>query len=101
MDVEFRTNRLERAYTRTAEAERQWGRAIGRKYVQRIVSLIRASDVADLRQVRALNFHALTGDRRGQYGITLTQNWRLVVSLPDGEEGSRIRIEEVVDYHGR
>lgn len=50
---------------------------------------------------RSLRIHQLGGDRRGQYGITLTANWRLVISLPDGEDGQRVRIEEVIDYHGR
>jgi hypothetical protein len=30
----------------------------------------------------------------------LTGNWRLVLSLRDGETGTVVIIEEVVDYHG-
>lgn len=101
MEVEFRTNKLERAYAKGAEAQKQWGKAIGRKYVQRVKLLAALSSVAEVRQARALGFHALSGNLKGQYGITLTANWRLLVSLPDGEEGQRIRIEEVDDYHGR
>ena len=101
MEVEFRTNKLERAYARGAEAEKQWGKAIGRKYVQRIKLLAALSTVLEVQQARALVFHGLEGKYKGQYGITLTANWRLIVSLPDGEEGDRIRIDEVDDYHGR
>ena len=77
------------------------GQAIGRKYVQRIKLLAALSSVLEVQQARALGFHGLEGKYKGQYGITLTANWRLIVSLPDGEEGDRIRIEEVDDYHGR
>ena len=63
--------------------------------------LFKAPDVDTLRSTRSLGFHALMGDRRGQYGIKLTSNVRLVVSLPEGEEGNSVLIEEVVDYHGR
>ncbi len=101
MEVEFRTTRLARAYVRSADAGRRWGQAIGRKYVQRIKVIVAAADFAELRQARSLRIHQLGGDRRGQYGITLTANWRLVISLPDGEDGQRVRIEEVIDYHGR
>ena len=101
MEVEFRTTRLERAYVRSADAGRQWGQAIGRKYVQRVKVIVAAADFAELRRAQALRVHRLGGDRRGQYGITLTANWRLVISLPDGEDGQRVRIEEVIDYHGR
>ena len=101
MEVEFRTNKLERTNAKGEEAEKQWGRAIGRKYVQRIKVLAALSSVKEIRQARALGFHALGGNLKGRYGITLTANFRLIVSLPDGEEGERIRIEEVADYHGR
>lgn len=66
----------------------------------RIETIISSRDVSDLKASSALGFHKLVGDRRGQNGIKLTGNWRLCISLPDGEEGSRVRIESVVDYHG-
>lgn len=66
----------------------------------RIDVIVSAGSVRDLRSSRALGFHKLVGDRSGQYGIKLTANWRMCVSLPDGEEGSRVRVESVVDYHG-
>ena len=69
-------------------------------YVQRI-KLLAALSSLEVQQARALGFHALSGNLKDRYGITLTANWRLIVSLPDGEEGDRIRIEEVDDYHGR
>lgn len=101
MEIEFRTSSLERAYAESAEANRRWGQAIGRKYVQRIKAIAAASSVAELRRARALRLHQLGGERRGQYGVTLTANWRLVISFSNREYGTRVLIEEVVDYHGR
>lgn len=43
------------------------------------------------------HFHALTGDRQGQYAITIRANWRIVFEW-DGEHIIRVRQE---DYHGR
>ena len=100
MQIEFASRKLERRYTESGEAIKGWGSSIGRKYIMRIDAIIAARDVSDLRASRALGFHKLVGDRRGQYAMKLTANWRLCVRLPDGEEGSTVRVESVVDYHG-
>ena len=57
---------------------------------------MQARGLADLRNT-PLHFHALTGDRSGQYAIRLTGQVRLVMTFPD--PGTAM-IEEVVDYHG-
>lgn len=101
MQLEFKTRRLERAFVQSSRATREWGAVIGRRYVERLVFIQAAGTVADLRAAWSLRFHGLTGVREGQYAVTLTGNWRLVLSLPDGEAGRRIRVEEVTDYHGR
>jgi proteic killer suppression protein len=98
--IEFSSNRLERAFTDYSRATRDWGEPVGRKYVERIVFIQAAATVADLRNARSLRFHALSGRREGQYAVMLTGNWRLVLSLRDGETGTVVIIEEVVDYHG-
>ncbi|MDE3113008.1 MAG: type II toxin-antitoxin system RelE/ParE family toxin [Chloroflexota bacterium] len=59
------------------------------------------------------HLEALTGNRKGQFSMRLTANWRLVFEvadepvpmLSDGgiaiEEVRSVRILEVVDYHER
>jgi toxin HigB-1 len=42
-------------------------------------------------------FHALTGDRAGQYAVEIRANHRLVFEWEEGEP-VRVRME---DYHGR
>lgn len=57
--------------------------------------------------------HMLTGDRKGQFSVTIKDNWRIVFvpdhdpvpSLPDGgvdvASVTAVEIVEVVDYHGK
>lgn len=42
-----------------------------------------------------LRFHALTGDRRGQYAVSVSGNWRIVF----GFEGQDATDVDLVDYH--
>jgi proteic killer suppression protein len=41
-------------------------------------------------------FHALTGNRAGQYGMTVTKNWRLVFTKIDDQTIGDLDLE---DYH--
>jgi len=41
-------------------------------------------------------FHALTGDRRGCFALTVTRNWRLTFTLIDGMTLGDLDLE---DYH--
>jgi plasmid maintenance system killer protein len=97
MKVYFRTNRLERAYFESRIAHREWGKAVGSRYALRIRQIIAAKAVADLYTLAGAHFHPLTGDREGQYGITLLGLSRLVVTLD--EAGPSVMVIEVVDYH--
>ncbi len=46
---------------------------------------------------RALRLHPLKGNRAGQYSITLTGNYRLIV---EKVKEDKVRIVDVEDYHG-
>jgi len=62
------------------------------------LAVLRATDnFADLYGHRALRLHPLKEDRTGQYALTLTGNFRLVVEKVE-EDG--VRIMDVEDYHG-
>ena len=80
-----------------SEASRLFGVPIGRKYIQRL-AILRATDkFAQLYGHRALRLHPLKGNRKGQYAMTLTGNYRLIVEPV--EEGA-VRIVDVEDYLG-
>ena len=42
-------------------------------------------------------FHALTGDRKGTYAMTLTKNWRMTFTKVDDQTIGDLDLE---DYHG-
>jgi proteic killer suppression protein len=41
-------------------------------------------------------FHPLTGDREGEFGMTVTKNWRLVFRKVDDQTIADLNLE---DYH--
>ena len=97
MELEFASNRLTKAGISLSEAVRLFGVAIGRKYIQRL-SVLRATDkFSQLYGYQALRMHPLKGNRTGQYSITLTGNYRLII---EKVQEDKICIIDVEDYHG-
>lgn len=97
MYIEFATNRLVDASASLAEASRLFGVPIGRKYIQRLAVLKATDKFMELYGHRALRLHPLKGKRTGQYAMTLTGNYRLII---EKVQEDRVRIMEVEDYHG-
>ena len=97
MEVAFASNSLRRCYETHAEAVREWGSTVARKYIQRVNVLYAAREFADLYTIKSLRVHKLKGDLEGQYAITIHDRWRLLLSrLAD----DRVRIEEVTKHYG-
>jgi proteic killer suppression protein len=42
-------------------------------------------------------FHALKGDRKGDYAVSIRANWRITFAWQDGDA---VRVD-MEDYHGR
>lgn len=97
VEIEFRTRKLRRCFEREAEAIQEWGPQVGRRYIGRLQAIMAAPAVADLRALRALDFHALRQNRRGQYAIRLTGQMRLI--LEPGADERTLVVVEVTDYH--
>ena len=97
MEIRFRSRRLQRAFEQRNRAAREWGPIVGERYVERVRTLQRALRAEYLYDIRSLNLHPLTGDRRGQHALRLTGRMRMIVTIEDEQT---IIIEEVVDYHG-
>lgn len=56
-----------------------------------------ATSLRDLAALPGNRFEALVGDRRGQYGIRINDQWRICFDWPDRSPGpSNV---EIVDYH--
>ena len=95
MKVVFANRSLERCFVSLKEANQTWGQDVGRRYVQRVSLLLDAERFDDLFTAAALHLHPLSGDRRGQYAITLQGRWRLVVMV----ESDTIIIQEVANHY--
>ncbi len=94
MEIEFSSGRLSKAGSSLSEAGRLFGVPVGRKYIQRL-AVLRATDrFAELYGHRALRLHRLKGDRAGQYSLSLTDNYRMVV---EKVKEDRVRVLEVED----
>lgn len=57
-----------------------------------------SKNVEELVALPALHCHPLTGDRDGQWAVSLNGQVRLIFCFLD-DEMKIIRIEEVTDYH--
>jgi proteic killer suppression protein len=55
-----------------------------------------AADFAELAAPPNFGFHALSGDRRGTYAMTVTKNWRLTFTRVDDSTITDLDLE---DYH--
>lgn len=56
-----------------------------------------AEDLEELASPPNFGLHALTGDRKGSWSMTVTRNWRLTFRIDD--EGALIDMD-LEDYHG-
>lgn len=94
--VKFSKRYLEKCYRKESEAIRRWGVDVGRKYINRVSTLYAVESIDDLYKIPQLKFHPLTGNRKGQYAISLTGRARLIVEF---EENQIIIVEEVSPEH--
>lgn len=97
LNVTFRKKNLRKRYENSAEAMKVYGDEVGRRYIQRVNILKNSADKAAVMAQRPLRCHPLTGDRKGQYAITLINRWRLIVTFDKGI--NVVQIEEVSKHY--
>lgn len=66
-----------------------------RRAVRRLEYIDLASELSDLRSPPSNRLHALTGDREGQYSISINMQWRICFRFSDGDAYD----VEITDYH--
>ena len=97
MEVHFATNRLKRCYENSTRAFQEWGPDVARRYIQRVETLYAVERFEELYTIRALRLHPLTGDRAGEYAITLIGRWRVIVV---SECDHQVHVKEVTNHYG-
>ena len=60
--------------------------------LQPLIDSVRA---ASSRALPGYRLHQLTGDRKGQWSVRVSGNWRIVFKLKDGQ----VLDVDLVDYH--
>ena len=89
----FRHRGLQRFWTRSDAS------ALRPDWVKKVDRLLRILDAAERPQdipVAGTGFHALRGDRKGRYAMTVSRNWRMTFAW-EGDAAVDIDLE---DYHG-
>ncbi len=99
MEIRFRTRKLEKQYLNHKEAQKAYGQQVAKKYIMRINAIKAAKCFDELYALPTLKFHPLEGNRKGEYAITLTGFYRLIITN-DGEIFDIARIEEVSKHYG-
>ncbi len=60
-----------------------------------LAALDAATSLQDLSPLRSVGLHKLTGDRKGQWAMTINGPWRMCFRFRDGEAWD----VEISDYH--
>lgn len=83
-----------RRFAETGKATRFRGLDV-EKAQNRLATLDAASSLAELSPLRSVGLHKLTGDRAGQWAMTINGPWRLCFRFADGDAYD----VEIIDYH--
>jgi toxin HigB-1 len=95
VDIESIRHKALRRYFETGNAKGLVG-DVGR--LRKMLAFINAAGSLDeLRVAPNYGLHELTGDRRGQWSMTVTRNWRLTFAT--NADGALIDMD-LEDYHG-
>ena len=100
MEVAFRTRQLQQQYEDYRVAERDYGKPVARKFIERVNIIKLARDIDQLQWLPGLRCHPLKGDRKGLWAVNLTGMVRLLFSL-EGEVLQIVRIEKVSKHYDK
>jgi len=91
--VSFRDRETERIWL--GEKSRRLPPALVRPARRKLLMLHAAASLQDLRVPPGNRLHALSGDRAGEYSISINDQWRICFEWRDG---NAYRVE-ITDYH--
>lgn len=95
MEIKYKDAKLEALVKDTKALIRFLGPRRAKILQRRLDDLKNVSDKKDLALLPG-RYHALIGDRQGEWACSLDQPYRLIFII----EGTKIIIQEIVDYHG-
>jgi proteic killer suppression protein len=98
LEVRFKTNKLQKQYENSKDAIKAYGVDVAKRYIQRVNILKSAKSFDDLYTIPQLKFHQLTGNRNGEFAISLTGFYRLIITK-EGDTFDIAKIEEVSKHY--
>ena len=110
MNIAFKNKKLQKILTDPGETKKAYG-TMAKRVSQRMDQLQAAPNLSTVQALIALECHMLTGDRKGEWAISISGNYRLIFEIdqhpiPVKADGSinsimvtDIRIIETADYH--
>jgi plasmid maintenance system killer protein len=113
VQIRYVNRKLQKQCGVLAESVRKWGSVRASRVRLRVTQLSAASCLADLMTLNGADCHPLHGNRSGQFAVDAKYPYRLIFvpdhnPLPTLADGGlnlskvvKIKIIEVVDYHGQ
>ena len=98
MEIKFKTNKLQKQYENSKDAVKAYGMDVAKKYIQRVNILKSTKSFDELYKIPQLKFHPLTGNRNGEFAISLTGFYRLIITN-DGDSFDIAKIEELSKHY--
>lgn len=98
MEIKFKTNKLQKQYENSKDAVKAYGSDVAKKYIQRVNILKSTKSFDELYKIPQLKFHPLTGNRNGEFAISLTGFYRLIITN-DGDSFDIAKIEELSKHY--
>ena len=98
MEVEFDDDDL-RELVENPKATAGHGDAVDRGYRKVMQAIWSAVDERDLHASRGLRFEKLKGNRTHQHSLRINDQWRLIIEVRQDEQGKRIGVVAIEDYH--
>ena len=96
-NIFFANRQLQQCFEDYTRAERRWGIAVAKKFIQRVSWIQDTRDFNDLRRMRSFRLPQLSGPLTGQFAIDLNKSWRL--TLTHDEDEKSVRILEVTNHY--
>jgi toxin HigB-1 len=95
----FKKKKLEALYTEEKDAHKYPG--VVDDFFEVMAIIDAAVDERDLYAQKGLRFEKLSGKRakQGQRSLRLNNQWRLIVTVDEDEQGNYLTIIDIEDYH--
>jgi len=108
LEIEGANQKLTKILSSRTRLVKEYGNDIAMRVMVRLKDLAAADTLSDLGHLPPARVHLLKGKRKSQFAVVLKANWRLVFwgydendeLSTDVHEVVRIKVKEVVDYHG-